>query len=142
MLRRSLLLILLLFGITISTAQADQIQNTITAKAFFVDLKDGNTVKNPLLVKFGVRGMKIAPAETYDPGTGHFHLLIDTSLSDEEEQFAIPKDEKHLHFGKGQTETKLTLTPGPYTLQIVMGDGNHELHKPPVMSPIIKIIVE
>jgi hypothetical protein len=112
------------------------------AKAFFVNLKDGDTVASPVTVKFGVTGLTLAPAGTDTPGTGHFHLLIDTSLSPEEMKFAIPNDAQHLHFGKAQTEATITLTPGKHTLQIVMGDGKHELHNPPVMSRPITITVQ
>jgi hypothetical protein len=117
-----------------STAPAD-------AKAFFVNLKDGDSVTSPVTVKFGVTGLAIAPAGTDAPNTGHFHLLVDTTLSPDEMKFAIPNDAQHLHFGKGQTETTLTLTPGAHTLQIVMGDGKHELHNPPVMSKPITVTV-
>jgi hypothetical protein len=107
--------------------------------AFFVNIKDGDTVTSPVKIKFGITGMEIAPAGTNKPGTGHFHLLIDTTLTDEQKKFAIPKDDQHLHFGKGQTEATVTLKPGKHTLQIVMGDGNHMLHNPPVMSDIITV---
>ena len=112
------------------------------AKAYFVNLKDGDTVSNPIKIAFGISGMKVAPAGTTEPNTGHFHLLVDTTLTKEEMQYAIPKDDQHQHFGKGQTETTLTLTPGKHTLQLVMGDGMHMLHKPPVMSDVITITVK
>jgi hypothetical protein len=54
----------------------------------------------------------------------------------------VPKDEQHLHFGKGQTETSLELAPGTHTLQMVLGDGNHVPHDPPVVSRRITITVE
>jgi hypothetical protein len=46
------------------------------AKAYFVDLKDGDNVKSPLLVRFGLtEQMGIAPALADWPDTGHFHLI-------------------------------------------------------------------
>ncbi len=137
---RSFLVVLL--SVTGFAAQADTLEPLPAPKAYFVNLKDGDRVKNPIKVKFGIEGMAVAPAETYKPNTGHFHLLIDTVLTPEEMEYAIPNDEKHLHFGKAQTETDITLTPGKHTLQIVMGDGAHALHKPPVMSPLVTIVVE
>lgn len=110
--------------------------------AFFIDLKDGDTVASPLKVKFGVNSLEIAPAGTDKPNTGHFHLLIDTELTDEEKKFAIPADDKHIHYGKGQTEAEITLSPGKHTLQIVMGDGGHMLHSPAVMSDKITVTVK
>ena len=114
----------------------------VPAKAYFKNLKDGDTVSNPIEITFGLSGMTVAQAVTNTPNTGHFHLLIDTQLTKEEMQYAIPKDDQHQHFGKGQTETTITLTPGKHTLQLVMGDGNHMLHKPPVMSDVITINVK
>lgn len=114
----------------------------VPAKAYFTSLKDGDTVSDPIKVTFGLSGMKVAPAGTYEPNTGHFHLLIDTQLSSEEMKLPIASDGQHMHFGKAQTETSLTLSPGKHTLQLVMGDGNHMLTKPPVMSDIITVTVK
>jgi len=58
-------------------------------------------------------GIGVAPALTDKPDTGHHHLLIDTTLTDEDKQFAIPKDDKHMHFGGGQTEVVLPAQPRP-----------------------------
>lgn len=123
----------------IASAQA---KNTAPAHAYFVNVQDGQTVSSPVKVVFGITGMKVAPAGVNVPNTGHFHLLIDTQMTDEEKHYAIAKDDQHVHFGKGQTETVLNLTPGNHTLQIVMGDGNHMLHSPPVMSKRITVHVK
>lgn len=110
---------------------------------YFVNLKDGETVTSPFRVVFGVYGKGVAPALIDKENTGHHHLLIDTELSDEEKQFAIPNDPQHMHFGGGQTETVLQLPAGTHTLQLVFGDLNHELHKPtPMMSQKITITVK
>jgi hypothetical protein len=109
---------------------------------YFVNLHDGMTVPSSFRVIFGVYGMGVAPAGVDKPNTGHHHLLIDTELSDEEKQFAIPNDAQHMHFGAGQTEVVLQLPAGQHTLQLVFGNMNHELHKPaPVMSQKIAITV-
>ena len=43
------------------------------AKAYFIDLKDGDNVKSPLLIRFGLtEQMGIAPALADWPDTGHF----------------------------------------------------------------------
>ena len=110
--------------------------------AFFINLKDGDAVSSPLNIKFGIVGMEIAPAGTNKPNTGHFHLLIDTELTADQQKLPIPKDEQHLHFGKGQTEATIELKPGKHTLQLVMGDGNHMLHNPPVISEKITVTVK
>jgi hypothetical protein len=111
---------------------------------YFVNLRDGQTVTSPFRVVFGLRGTGwgVAPAEVDKPNTGHHHLLIDTELSEEEKQYAIAKDDQHLHFGTGATETVLMLPAGRHTLQLVFGDLKHELHKPaPIMSQKITITV-
>jgi hypothetical protein len=112
------------------------------AKVFFVDLKDGDTVKSPFTVHFGISGMMLAPAGTETPNTGHHHLLIDTKLEGDALKQPIPNDDTHKHFGKAQTETVLTLPPGKHTLQLLLGDWSHVPHEPPVMSAPITIIVQ
>jgi len=37
----------------------------------------------------------------------------------------VPKDSTHLHFGKGQTETTVQLTPGKHKLTLQFADGLH-----------------
>lgn len=86
-----------------------------------------------------LNGMEIAPAGTEKPNTGHHHLLINTTIDDLELDQPIPSDENHVHFGGGQTETKLHLAPGTYTLQLVLADHNHVPHDPPIVSELIEI---
>jgi hypothetical protein len=110
---------------------------------YFVNLRDGMTVPQSFRVVFGAFGIGVAPAGVDKPNTGHHHLLIDTELTAEEMQYAIPKDDQHRHFGGGETETVLMLGPGQHTLQLVFGDMNHELHKPThIMSKKITITVK
>jgi hypothetical protein len=110
------------------------------AKVFIIEPKDGATVKSPVTVKFGIEGMEVAPAGTDKPHTGHHHLLIDTTVTDFSE--AIPKDETHVHYGKGQTEATIELKPGKHTLQLLLGDKNHIPHDPPVKSDVVTVTVE
>jgi hypothetical protein len=112
------------------------------AEAYFADLKDGDSVTSPVIVKFASSGTTIEPTGPAKPNSGHYHLLIDTTMSAEEMEYAIASDDNHLHFGKAQTETSVTLKPGKHTLQIVLGDGAHELHKTPVMSKVITVDVK
>lgn len=118
------------------------------ARVYFVNLTDGQTVKSPVTVVFGLSGMGVAPAETVKENTGHHHLLIDRppfgqgEFGAEEFTLAVPKDDHNRHFGGGQTEVTLELAPGPHTLQLVLGDHGHVPHVPPVMSDVITINVE
>jgi hypothetical protein len=125
-----------------SPAGAEQTASTPGAKVFFLNLKDGDTVKSPFKIEFGLSGMTIAKAGTDTPGTGHHHLLIDTKLDGAELSEGIPADATHRHFGGGQTEVTLELPPGKHTLQLLLGDGNHVPHKPPVMSAPITVTVQ
>ena len=109
------------------------------AKAYFIDLKDGETVKSPFLVRFGLtEQMGIAPAMADWPDTGHFHLLIDKKPPNPNR----PISNKNLHLHRGQTEATVELGKGMHTLQIVMGDYSHIPHNPPVMSERISVKVE
>jgi len=110
------------------------------AQVYFIAPSNGATVSSPVTVKFGLKGLGVAPAGTESEETGHHHLLVDQKLEDYEN--AIPKDEKHIHFGGGQTETTVELSPGTHTLQLVVGDLNHIPHMPPVESEVITVTVK
>lgn len=110
------------------------------AELYFISPKDGEVVRGPVTVRFGLRGMGVAPAGTVAEGTGHHHLLVDAPLPPA--GLPIPNDARHLHFGKGQTETVLELPPGRHTLQLLLGDHSHIPHEPAVASPVITVTVE
>ena len=110
------------------------------AKAYIIAPEDGAEVSSPVLVRFGLSGMGVAPAGTQKEMTGHHHLLIDTDLPALDAP--IPSDEQHRHFGGGQTEVSVELPPGEHTLQILLGDQAHIPHDPPVFSEKIKITVK
>jgi hypothetical protein len=110
------------------------------AKVYIITPKNGATVHGPVTVRFGLSGMGVAPAGTVADNTGHHHLIIDSPLPPLDQP--LPKDDTHLHFGKGQTETVLTLKPGKHTLQLVLGDAEHVPHDPPVISEKITIWVK
>ena len=113
------------------------------AHSYFVNLKDGDTVTSPFKVVFGLTpNMGIAPAGVEKPNVGHHHLLIDTTLTTEEMTQPIMMDEKHVHFGKGQTETTVTLPPGKHTLQLVLANWTHIPFTPPVQSDVITVTVK
>ena len=110
------------------------------ARVYFISPSDGQVIKGPVTVRFGLENMGVAPAGTAGEGIGHHHLVIDSPLPAMDQP--LPKDEKHLHFGKGQTETVLTLAPGKHTLQLVLGDANHIPHEPAVVSDRVTITVK
>lgn len=121
-------------------AAAAQTAAPESARVYFISPHDGQAVSSPVTVRFGLKGMGVAPAGTDAPATGHHHLLIDTDLPPL--GAPVPKDAQHLHFGGGQTEASIELPPGQHTLQLLLGDQHHIPHSPPVVSERITITVE
>jgi len=112
----------------------------VDSQLYIISPVDGATVINPVVVRFGLKNMGVAPAGVQAENTGHHHLLIDTILPPLDQP--VPADANHQHFGKGQTETELILAPGKHTLQLLLGDYSHIPHDPPVISDQITITVE
>ncbi len=114
------------------------------AKVYFIGLKDGAVVKSPFKVRFGIKGFGITPAGTKGRQrhtAGHHHLLVDVEqLPDLTE--AVPRDAHHMHFDQGETEATLELPPGKHTLQLLLGDEEHEPQDPPLISGKITITVQ
>tara|TARA_B100001996_G_scaffold291054_1_gene231265 strand:- start:3459 stop:3887 length:429 start_codon:yes stop_codon:yes gene_type:complete len=110
------------------------------SSVFFIKPSNGDVVDKTFEVVFGINGMTLAPAGTYDNDTGHHHLIIDAQLPDL--SMPVPATKQYLHFGKAQDRTMITLEPGKHTLQMILGDGNHIPHNPPIYSEIIEIEVK
>ena len=110
------------------------------AEVYIISPKNGATVKSPVVVQFGLKGMGIAPAGVKFENTGHHHLLIDSDVP-ADLNAPLPTTDQVKHFGKGQTETSLDLAPGKHTLLLLLGDQNHTPHNPPVVSKKITITV-
>jgi hypothetical protein len=128
-----------------AAAPSDSGQSTAPAGAYsyFVNLKNGDTVTSPFKVVFGLSpNMGVAPSGVEKANVGHHHLLVDKTLTAEEMSQPITVDEQHIHFGKGQTETTVTLPPGKHTLQLVLGDWTHIPFNPPVQSEVITVTVK
>ena len=113
--------------------------NLFSEKVYFINLKDGDELKSPFLIQFGLSGKGIAPAGIDIDNTGHHHLLI--NVDEVNYSMPIPSSKQHLHFGLGQTETKLNLPPGKHKLQLILGDKYHVPHDPPLVSEIIEVKV-
>ena len=89
----------------------------------FLNLKNGDIVTSPFKLVFKITGMDISPAGEFKVNSGHHHLLINQTFI--EQGSTIPADQNHIHFGKGQTETELNLSPGNYKLTLQFADGYH-----------------
>ena len=109
------------------------------AKVDFVEPKDGATVGKTFTMKFKVEGLKVEPAGKVDPGTGHFHVIVDAPAVVEGQ--VIPADAQHIHYGKGQMEAPLTLTPGDHTLTLEFADGAHRAYNA-MLTKTIKVHVK
>ena len=114
--------------------------NAFSEKVYFINIKNGDILKSPFLVQFGLVGKGVAPAGVDRENTGHHHLLINVDKIDY--NMPIPSSAQHLHFGLGQTETNLDLPSGNHFLQLVLGDKYHVPHQPPLMSQRIEVTVE
>lgn len=112
------------------------------AAVYFIEPANGATLSNPVTLKFGLKGMGVAPAGAEWDNTGHHHLIINEAIEGEELSQPIPADDNHKHFGGGQTEVTLDLPAGTHTLQLVLGDWGHVPHDPPVMSEQITVTVK
>ena len=137
-----LLLSLSLALVALTALAADRIAPASGAEVYFISPHDGETVTGPVTVRFGLKGMGIAPAGVKFDNTGHHHLLIDSKFSDLSLDAPMPATDKLLHFGKGQTETTLSLTPGKHTLELVFADYLHQNFDPPLHSKQITITVK
>ena len=111
------------------------------AKVYFIAPVDGQTVSSNVTVKFGLSGMGVSPAGNDKKNTGHHHILIDTDTLPNM-LAPLPATNKIKHFGGGQTETQLTLSPGKHTLQLVLGSHHHIPHNTPVISKKITVVVK
>ncbi|MBU2711363.1 DUF4399 domain-containing protein [Zooshikella harenae] len=138
-----------LFGLALGLASLSAFAGTESliskapegAKLYFISPQDGESVSKTVTVKFGLKGMGIAPAGIKKEGTGHHHLLIDVDKLPDMKQ-SLPANEHIKHFGGGQTETTITLKPGKHTLQLLLGNYLHIPHDKPIMSKKITITVK
>jgi len=138
---RATLLVLASLIATAALAQ-ERLPSPSGAELYIIAPKDGEKVSNPVVVRFGLKGMGVAPAGIKMDDTGHHHLLIDTDLPiDLSKPIPPAVENKILHFGKGQTEVTLSLPAGKHTLQLVLGDYLHIPHNPAVVSKRIAVDV-
>ena len=111
------------------------------AYLYFVWPQDGAVIKGAFWCRFGLRNMGVTHAGDNFPNAGHHHLLIDVNDPLDPKE-PVPQDKSHLHFGAGQTEARIELPPGKYTLQLVLGDAKHYPFDPPVVSKKITVTIK
>jgi hypothetical protein len=121
-------------------ARAEQTPSPPGAEEYIIWPSDGAVIHGgKLWVRMGLRNMGVCPKGFNRPNTGHHHLIVDADLPPLDQE--IPSDRNHLHYGAGETDAHLELTPGKHTLQLLLGDANHRPHDPPVYSKKITIVV-
>lgn len=106
-------------SVALSTAQA------AAPKVYFISPKNNETVTKTFKAKFAHKGLTVKPAgeDMDNKKVGHYHIIVDGTFIPE--GVVIPADDKHIHYGKGQMETELTLTAGKHTLTLQFADGAH-----------------
>ncbi len=130
---------LLSAALTATAADMPRTASPAGATAYIVSPANGATVSSPVTVVFGLKGMGVAPAGTDVANTGHHHLLVDMDVP---KDLSKPLGPDVKHFGGGQTQVDLDLTPGKHTLQLLLGDKAHVPLQPPVVSEKITITVK
>ena len=130
---------LIAIGLGVADAEIPRSSRPENAQLYFVSPDDGDSLTSPIVVRFGLKGMGVAPAGVEKAGTGHHHLIVDADMPPS--GLPIPASDHYRHFGKGQTEVTLDLEPGEHTLQLILGDHFHIPHDPPLVSERISITV-
>lgn len=117
-------------------------------KVFFPNLKDGQTIKLPYILKFGVEGMEVKPAAGVEANVGHHHLAVDKGPIPANTMVPMKSEaEGYYHFGKGQMQDTLQITkypmliPGKHTLTLQFANGLHMSYGP-AMSKTVTITVK
>ncbi|TVO77875.1 MAG: DUF4399 domain-containing protein [Sedimenticola selenatireducens] len=139
LIKQTLLFIAVIYSSMAIANEMPRSKSPTGASVYIVSPTNGSTVSSTFTVIFGLKGMGVAPAGTEKEATGHHHLLVDGKMMPPLDQ---PLGKEIKHFGAGQTETELTLSPGPHTLQLILGDKGHIPHDPPVVSQIVTINVQ
>ena len=103
------------------------------ARIFFVEPKNGATVKSPVHLKFGIENYKIAAVpegdvKTARPGVGHYHVGVGTGCLGAG-QTIVKGTPSWIHLGKGDSEMDMQLTPGKHRLSLQLGDDLHNTVK-------------
>ncbi len=128
---KTLVLILLMSPFAASLERMNEECSNV--ELFFKSPQDGFKSKaKEFKVEFGSKNILISPAGVKVEKvkecfvSGHHHLIINGAydvLGNKKQP--IPYGKNILHFGGGQTEANLSLPPGKYSLQLVLGDHEH-----------------
>jgi len=100
------------------------------SRVFFVEPKDGASVKSPVHVKLGVENYQISAVpqgtvETARPGMGHYHVGVDQDCLSPNTTI-VKGTPAWVHMGTGSSEIDMQLPPGQHKLTLQMGDDLHK----------------
>lgn len=104
-------------------ALSGEVKEATSSSVSFTAPADGKTVARRFGIAMQASNLTIEPAGPVTEGAGHFHVMIDAGCVAAGE--TVPKDDEHVHFGKGQTEGQLFLEPGSHDLCLQVADGAH-----------------
>ena len=107
-------------------------------KLYFITPQNGDQVSSTFTIRIGVKSNGAESSDSERSDIGHSHLLVDMESP---EGIALDMDRHVRHFDNGQTESRITLGPGPHTPQLLLGNSSHVPHDPPVVSEKISITV-
>ncbi|MCM3879833.1 MAG: DUF4399 domain-containing protein [Vicinamibacterales bacterium] len=100
-------------------------------RVFFMEPKNGATVKSPVHLVFGIEGYQIQPVpqgtvapEAVRAGIGHHHLGIDQDCLPAGTTI-VKGTPSWVHFGTGNNTIDTQLEPGPHKLTLQLGDDLH-----------------
>ncbi len=93
------------------------------AAVHFVEPHTGATMPSNFMVKMAATGLIVEKSGEIHSGAGHMHILVDTDFVPAGD--VIINDAQHLHFGKGQLTTPITLTHGIHVLRLQFANGAH-----------------
>jgi hypothetical protein len=114
-----------------STAEPAAAPASSTGRIFFVQPRDGDTIKSMSTLEFGYEGPstvaavppgELTPADVR-PGMLHHHLGVDTDCLPD--GVVIPKADPWIHFGDGKNVIEMQLAPGQHRLALQAGDDMH-----------------
>ena len=97
------------------------------ARVFFVNPKDGATVRGEFTMHFGLEGKKLRPAgeNLTEETSGHHHVLIDNSNKHITQGQVVPTHATNIHYGNAQRKASLKLPKGKHTLTLQFANGAH-----------------
>jgi hypothetical protein len=104
-------------------------------KVYFGNLANFAQLESPFKVEMKAENLIVEPAIMgVKEGSGHFHIIVDGPLSPPGSPIA--KNETHIHYGQGESETILDLPVGPHTLVLQFAKGDHIPYDPALVQLI------